>query len=259
MKIELFKLGSISIPGYGFMIGIGFIIALFVGEFRAKRKGLKDEAVIDIAVIAAIMGFVGAKILFIIVDFKSFIHDPLHFLGSSGFVIYGGIISGILCNMLYCKVKKLDFLTYFDLIMPEISIAQGFGRIGCFLAGCCYGKETDSVFSVVFPEGGQAPAGVALIPVQIYSAIGNFVIAVILIVFADIVFKKSKKSLPGDIASMYMVLYGIGRFGIEFFRNDYRGAIGFLSTSQFISIFIVAIGIALYVVKHKREAKTITY
>ncbi len=113
MKIELFKLGSISIPGYGFMIGIGFIIALFVGEFRAKRKGLKDEAVIDIAVIAAIMGFIGAKILFIIVDFKAFIQEPLHFLGSSGFVIYGGIISGILCNMLYCKSEKIRFFDLF--------------------------------------------------------------------------------------------------------------------------------------------------
>lgn len=254
MKIELFKIGSISIPGYGFMVGIGFIIALFVGEFRAKRKGLNEEAVIDIAVIAAIMGFLGAKILYIIVDFKTFIQAPLDFLGSSGFVIYGGIISGILCNMLYCKVKKLDFLTYFDLIMPEISIAQGFGRIGCFLAGCCYGKETDSAFSVVFPANSQAPAGVALIPVQIYSAIGNFILAAVLIVFADILFEKSKKSLSGDIASMYMVLYGIGRFIIEFFRNDYRGVIGFLSTSQFISIFIVAIGIALYVVKHRRAA-----
>ena len=208
MKIELFKIGSISIPGYGFMVGVGFIIALFVGEFRAKRKGLNEEAVIDIAVIAAIMGFLGAKILYIIVDFKTFIQAPLDFLGSSGFVIYGGIISGILCNI-------LDFLTYFDLIMPEISIAQGFGRIGCFLAGCCYGKETDSAFSVVFPANSQAPAGVALIPVQIYSAIGNFILAAVLIVFADILFEKSKKSL---------------------------------------SIFIVAIGIALYVVKHRRAA-----
>lgn len=255
MKIELFRIGPIRVPGYGFMIGVGFIIALIVGQFRAKKKGLNDEAVIDIAVIAAIMGFLGAKILYIIVDFKTFIQNPIDFLGSSGFVIYGGIISGILCNMLYCKVKKLDFLTYFDLIMPEISIAQGFGRIGCFLAGCCYGKETDSVFAVVFPEGSQAPAGVPLIPVQIYSAIGNFLIAAVLLIFADVIFKKSKKSLPGDIASMYMVIYGIGRFVIEFFRNDYRGVIGFLSTSQFISIFIVAIGIALYSIKHKQAAK----
>jgi len=257
MKIELFKIGPVSVPGYGFMIGIGFLVALFVAEFRAVRKGLKDEAVIDIAIISGLLGFAGGKILHIIVNFQAFLQNPLEELGSSGFVIYGGIISGVLCNMLYCRIKKLKFIDYFDLVMPEISIAQGFGRIGCFLAGCCYGRETDSAFSVIFPEGGQAPAGVPLIPTQIYSAIGNFIIAAILLVVDDVILKKSNKRVPGDIASLYLVLYGTGRFIIEFFRDDYRGTVGFLSTSQFISIFIVAAGIILYVYNHKKAAKTI--
>ena len=86
--------------------------------------------------------------------------------------------------MLYCKVKKLNFMEYFDLVMPEIALAQGFGRIGCFLAGCCYGRETTSHFGVIFPVGSQAPAGVKLIPTQLISAGADFLHMIILLVIA---------------------------------------------------------------------------
>ena len=158
MKKDLFYIGRFSVHGYGLMIGIGFILALFLGEYRAKKKGMKEEAIIDLAIIAAVGGFLGAKILYIIVSLKEFLQNPLAVIGSEGFVVYGGIISGVLCCMLYCKVKKLKFLDYFDIVMPEVALAQAFGRIGCFLAGCCYGRPTDSVFGVVFPEDSLAPA-----------------------------------------------------------------------------------------------------
>ena len=135
MKADLFKIGGVTVHGYGFMIALGFILAMILGEYRAKKLGLKDESVIDIAIIAGLTGFAGAKLLFIIVEFDSFIKNPKEVLGSSGFVVYGGIIAGVLCSMLYCKIKKINFLEYFDLIMPEIALAQGFGRIGCYLAG----------------------------------------------------------------------------------------------------------------------------
>lgn len=156
MKTDLFKIGGLTVHGYGFMIALGFILAMILGEYRAKKLGLKDESVIDIAIIAGLTGFAGAKLLFIIVEFDSFIKNPKEVLGSSGFVVYGGIIAGVLCSMLYCKIKKINFLEYFDLIMPEIALAQGFGRIGCYLAGCCYGRVTDSAFGVIFPVGSQA-------------------------------------------------------------------------------------------------------
>ena len=143
MKKDLFYIGRFGVHGYGLMIGIGFILALFLGEYRAKKKGMKEEAIIDLAIIAAVGGFLGAKILYIIVSFKEFLQNPLAVIGSEGFVVYGGIISGVLCCMLYCKVKKLKFLDYFDIVMPEVALAQAFGRIGCFLAGCCYGRPTD--------------------------------------------------------------------------------------------------------------------
>ena len=152
MKTDLFKIGGLTVHGYGFMIALGFILAMILGEYRAKKLGLKDESVIDIAIIAGLTGFAGAKLLFIIVEFDSFIKNPKEVLGSSGFVVYGGIIAGVLCSMLYCKIKKINFLEYFDLIMPEIALAQGFGRIGCYLAGwtCdrqCIWRDIPSGFS----------------------------------------------------------------------------------------------------------------
>lgn len=253
MKIELFQIGGIHVHGYGFMIGIGFLLALMLGCMRAKKTGLKDEAVIDIAILAGLCGFAGAKLLYVIVNLKDFLINPFDVLGSAGFVVYGGIIAGTAAACVYCRIKKLDFWEYFDLVMPEVALAQGFGRLGCFLAGCCYGRETTAFWGVEFPADSMAPSGVRLIPTQLISAAGDFLIAVLLIIIAGRFLQNKKKLIAGDIGSIYLLLYGIGRFFIEFLRNDYRGAVGFLSTSQFISVFIVALGITLMVYRRKMK------
>lgn len=255
MHNEILTIGKITIYGYGLMIGIGFLTAVLVAMFRAKRLGLKQEAVLDIAIYCLIFGVLGGKILYVIVEWERFLQNPWGVLGSSGFVVYGGIVIGVLTGYLYCRIKKLPFATYFDLVMPEISIAQGIGRIGCFLAGCCYGAPTDAAWGVIFPEGSLAPAGVKLIPTQLIMSAGDLLIAGILILFAR------KNKAPGNVGAVYLMLYGLGRFAVEFLRNDSRGAVGALSTSQFISIFIVAIGIGLFVFNHmkaKKESATAT-
>lgn len=247
MKIDIFSIGPITIHGYGLMIAIGILACLFLAVYRAKGKGLDPEAVLDIAIYGVIGGFVGAKLLYVIVEFDHFMKDPLSVLGSEGFVVYGGIIAGILVGMLYCKRKKLVFWDYLDLAAPSISIAQGFGRLGCLLAGCCYGRQTDAWYGITFPEGCLAPAGVKLVPTQVISSLGDFLIMTILILYA----KRSKHS--GDIGAMYMLLYGIGRFFVEFLRNDDRGALGALSTSQMISIIYVVGAALLFWLNRKRE------
>ncbi|MBQ7766046.1 MAG: prolipoprotein diacylglyceryl transferase [Lachnospiraceae bacterium] len=241
MHNEIFTIGKITIHGYGLMIGIGFLVAVLVGMYRAKKKGLNPEAVLDIAIYAILAGFLGGKILFVIVEWKRFLENPWSVLGSSGFVVYGGIITGVLAGYIYTRIKKISFAKYFDLVMPEIALAQGFGRIGCFLAGCCYGRQTDSWLGVIFPAGSMAPSGVKLLPTQLFMSAGDFLIALILILYSR------KNKIDGNVGAGYLVLYGAGRFAIEFLRNDARGSVGTLSTSQFISIFIVAAGIGLIV------------
>ena len=234
MKTDLFHIGKFVIHGYGLMIGIGFVLALLVGEYRAKKMGMKEEALIDIAIIAGVSGFLGAKLLYIIVSFKDFIKDPMGVLGSSGFVVYGGLIAGVLCNIIYVKIKKLSFLEYFDLVMPEIALAQGFGRIGCFLATQLISLVAD-FFNMAF--------------LMIITA--KYSYTAVMKRKADGKETTGKHMAAGNIGFLYCITYGLGRFAIEFLRNDYRGEVGIFSTSQFISLFIVLLGVVAMAVNHK--------
>ncbi len=240
MHNDILTIGSFTIHGYGLMIGIGVVCAVLLAQFRAKKKGLNPDTLYSIVLLALIFGFIGAKLLFCIVEIKSILANPLLILSGDGFVLYGGIIGGIAAVMIYCKIKKISFLQYFDLAAPSIALAQGFGRIGCFLAGCCYGRETDSSFCIIFQNSQYAPNGVRLIPTQLISSAGDFLIALVLLLYA----RGDRKR--GKTGGLYLILYSIGRFSVEFLRADYRGAVGPLSTSQFISIFILVLGILLF-------------
>lgn len=240
MKNDLFSIGPLTVHSYGLMIALGILVCVFMGMYRARKYGYKDEAVLDIAIFGILSGFVGAKLLYVLVEFDSFLKNPMDVLGSEGFVVYGGIIVGALVGILYCRIKKLPCWEYFDLLAPSIAVAQGFGRIGCFLAGCCYGRPTDTFWGVTFPEGSFAPAGVPLIPTQFISSAGDFIITGILLVYS----KHNKKA--GNVGILYMLLYGIGRFLVECLRSDDRGTVGLLSTSQFISIGIILLAIILF-------------
>lgn len=241
MYNDLFTIGPVTLHGYGLLIGIGFMMALLLADYRSKKYNLDTDFVFNLAFVCIIFGMLGAKVLYLITEIKAIINNPstiLEFM--DGFVVYGGIIGGILAAYLYCRFKKKHFLTYFDLLIPSVALAQGFGRIGCFLAGCCYGAETSSHFGIVFKHSSYAPNNVSLIPTQLISSAGDFLICLLLILFA----KKKPKS--GSVASAYLILYGVGRFGVEFLRGDLiRGSVGILSTSQFISIFIVLTGLIL--------------
>ena len=247
MKYILFEIGDIAIHSYGLMIAIGFICCLTLAERRCPKYGLDADRIYSLGFWAIIGGLLGAKGLFLIVELPAIIANPKLLLDiNNGFVVYGGIIGGILAGFLFCKVNKLNFLQYFDITMPSVALAQAFGRIGCFLAGCCYGRETDSVFGVVFHDTPMAPTGVKLIPTQLISSAGDFLICFILCMAA----RKTKKD--GQVAGLYLLLYSVGRFFAEFLRNDPRGEVGVLSTSQFISVFMFVAGVMVLFIIQKR-------
>lgn len=241
------SIGPITFHMYGIMVAIGFASAYLIADYRAKKRGLSSDIIFGILWCAMAGGLIGSRLLYYIVSIKDIIDDvSVIWDFTHGFVVYGGIIGGVLAGYIYCRVKKVKFFDYFDLVMPEVALAQGFGRIGCFFAGCCYGRETDSAIGIVFKNSSYAPNGVKLIPTQLISSAGDFLIALILFTYAK------KKRPEGAVGALYMILYGIGRFGVEFLRNDYRGSIGFLSTSQIISVFVALAGIIMFV-KAKRS------
>lgn len=256
MKNELLTIGPFTVYGYGLMIALGIFFGYFLAEYRARKEKMSYEHIFYITIWCVAGGFISAKLLFWITEWKEVIADPVYYLKNmmDGFVVYGGILGGILSGYLYCRIKKLRFLAFFDLFMPSVAFAQGMGRIGCFLAGCCYGKETDSFCAVTFHTSDFAPNGVPLIPTQLYSSFLNFVHCILLIYISR------HKKADGQVAACYLILYSFGRFILEFFRGDLiRGSVGVLSTSQFISVFTGILGIVLFIytgrgIQRKKQA-----
>lgn len=266
MRSILFSIGPLHVYGYGLMIAIGVVCAFTIGCFLAKRSGFNDDALFSMGLVGIIGGIIGAKLLYYIVEFPSIVADPSILLNfGEGFVVYGGLIAGFLSPLLYTKAKKLPFLPYLDCAVSGVAFAQGCGRIGCFLAGCCYGRETSAWYGVTFPADSLAPASVALVPTQLISAAGDFVFALILFALQRKLYHKRQqaanakvtakqmvnekvinKTGSGTVTAVYLMLYAVGRFAVEFLRNDPRGSVGILSTSQFIAIFMFAAGAVLF-------------
>ena len=241
-------IGPITIHMYGLMFGIAYLCAYFVSCKRAKNYGLNEDILWGILICAILGTLIGSRLLFYLVSIPQIIKNPsIIWNFRNGYVVYGGIMCGVLLGYFYCQKKGASFLNYFDLVMPSVSLAQGIGRIGCFFAGCCYGRETDSWFHIIYTHSEYAPNHVPLIPTQLISSAGNFIIAALLFWYAS----KSKKA--GTVGALYMILYSIGRFIIEMFRNDYRGTWGMLSTSQIISIGIMAAGVFFMFLFYKKE------
>lgn len=253
MRKILFELWGIEVYSYGLMIALGILFAGMLFIKRAKKAGYSEDNLFDAILCAVISGVLGGKLLYIIVEIKTIIKDPSILLNfGNGFVIYGAIILGALGLLLYCKIKKWNYGKIFDFAAPAVALAQGFGRIGCLLAGCCYGAETDMWFGITFPSDSLAPSGVHLHPTQIYSSVFDFALAVFLILYS----RENKKD--GRVFSLYVIAYSVGRFFVEFLRNDPRGSVGFLSTSQFIAIGTFILGIVMYNIhKFKRSVKKV--
>lgn len=242
MKNDLFSVGPFTVHGYGLMMAIAILTAYYLVERGAKKKGMDYEKIFPLAIWAVVGGLLGAKILYLLTRLQDLIADPsliVHCL-KDGFVVYGSIIGGILAAWIFCRKSKLNFLQVFDLIVPYLALAQGIGRIGCLLAGCCYGMEVSesNPIGIVFHNSAYAPNEVPLMPTQIISSALNF------LHFAVLMLLSGKLKKNGQLAGCYLIFYSIGRFILEYFRGDLiRGSVGAFSTSQFIAIFMGIAGL----------------
>lgn len=244
MKNELLTIGPFTIYGYGLMIGIGIVAAYLTAERRAAKLKLDPEKIFGLVIWCLVSGYLGSKILYCLTVVDRILEDPGYILRTiqNGWVVYGGLLGGILGGWLYCRHKRVKFLSYFDLALPSVALAQAFGRIGCFLAGCCYGKQTSGPLAVTFTHSAYAPNGVPLIPTQLISSALDFMN------FFALVYLAKRKKAEGQVGGWYLIFYSIGRFFLEFLRGDAeRGSVGSLSTSQFIAIFTLAGGILLLI------------
>lgn len=241
---------GLSIPMYGICMFVGVAFGMTLVHILRKHLALSEDDFYSAIIWTILGGMIGAKLLYLIVEFRQIIENPGFLLNSitSGFVYYGGLIGAFLGFFFFSLRKKQTFLLYSDMFLPAIALGMVFGRIGCFLAGCCYGLITDSPLGVVFPnlEGTVVPYGTKLLPTQLFES----AFCLLLFVALFFIFKKQKRH--GLSTSVFCIGYGCWRFFIEFFRGDVRGNVGVLSTSQFISIFIILAGVLLLVLYLKK-------
>ncbi len=242
-----FSLFGTFIPYYGFFILLGIVCAYLWGYVLCKRFSLNTDDFILIDAYLLLFGFLGAKALYIIVSFKdidfSAVFQSLkHFNAfvSSGFVFYGGLLGGLGALLFLQKVHHIKTDDYLNILAPCLCLVHAFGRIGCSLAGCCYGKATTGRLYFLYQQSIAAPNGVRLFPVQGIESAGLFVLFIVLSILA-------LRNHGKRVHVVYFIAYALLRFILEFFRGDTeRGMLGFLSTSQIIGIGLI-LGILSFV------------
>ena len=246
-----------SIPTYGLMAAAGIVCGLLFVFFLSKLFKTDAENAAFIFAFGFIGAGVGGKLLYLLISIPDIIAscrqngflNTLIAYTQGGLVFYGGLLGAIAGAFITAKYLKLDIKEYYPALVPGIALFAGLGRIGCFLGGCCYGAHTDSRFCVVFPSGGHAPAGVPLVPVQLYEAVFEGAAAIILVVLA-----KTRPQIRRYLLMIYCASYAVFRFILEFWRGDeIRGLWGGLSTSQWISLGILAV-IAFIALKRNIKA-----
>lgn len=248
---DWFSIGPLTVHGYGVMIAVGILAASWLATKLCKEYKLDYENIDSFIIFVIVIGYAFSKLTYCLTVFDQFLSDPLSVLGSGGWVVYGGILGGLLAALIWCKWKKWKFMDYFQVLMPCVSLAQGFGRIGCFFAGCCGGAVTDAWYGIQFPATSLAwNTTQKIIPTQLLSSAGDFLI------FAFLMYNLKKGKHPEDTGAWYLILYSVGRFLVEFLRGDLiRGGIGPFSTSQFISLFVVILGAYMIWNRQRKEEK----
>ena len=257
-----FSIFSIDIPAFGTMMILGGSLGAILAVLRAPKTNIPRQDTLLAFLLGAIGIIVGAKLLYTIVDIgrlwelRHLLWEDtgtyLKMIFGGGLVFYGGLIGGIAAVFIYCKAFKtpFSFLEIMDLYAPSIALMHAVGRVGCFLAGCCYGMHVEGRFGVVFRNSLGAPNGVPLLPIQLIESGLNIILCAALVLYAR------KKRTKGRVIGLYLVIYAVMRFTLEFFRGDaIRGFVLGLSTSQFISVLLLPIGIFLLVWKMRSPAR----
>ncbi len=261
---RLVQFGNFFLPTYGVLAALGLIVGLMVAVHLGRRSGIDPEKMWNEGIIAVIAGVLGAKVLLIINDWGRYSQHPreifsLSVLQAAG-VFSGGLVLAIVACYLYAVRANMPKLKTADAFAPGIAIGHAFGRLGCFAAGCCYGKPTNLPWGVTFknPLSNQlvgTPLGVPLHPTQLYEFL------VELSIFVLLMFLFRRKSFDGQMAALYLFLYGIARYFLEFVRDDpERGSMfgGIMTVTQFISILLVIGGAIMWIACSNYQARTVS-
>lgn len=243
------QIGSFSLPTYGVMVALAFLTALWMASRFAKQRGISSEKVVNLGVYCALMGMLGAKVLMIVMDPEYRAHPAEIFslgtLQSAG-IFFGGFIFAVVFAIFYMRAQGLPVLPTCDIFAPGLAIGHGIGRLGCFAAGCCWGKPTHLPWAVKFTNTNATtgvPLGIPLHPTQLYEAFAEGIICLILLA------QLRRPHRDGQVIGLYAILYGCVRFAVEFVReHDSSNPLGGPFTlEQWISLAVAIAGVYLLV------------
>jgi phosphatidylglycerol:prolipoprotein diacylglycerol transferase len=246
----LIDLGFYQLPSYGVMLAVSVLAALWTARRRADAAGMDGARVVDFGLWLVVWALVGAKLLLVAVEWRRYLDDPAQLIGlvRAGGVFLGGFIAAVVAAIVLLRRYGLPPLPTFDALAPSVALGQAIGRVGCLLAGCCWGRECTMPWAITYTDPAAAanlgtPLGVPLHPFPVYSSLFN------LALFGLLAWLFARQPAPGRVFATYLVAYGTGRFALELYRGDVgRGLYfdGLLSTSQLIAIALVAIGAGLH-------------
>lgn len=245
MYPKLISIGSFYIPTYGVLVAIAFLAGLAVTLRLARRIGLPPDKITNLAVYCAMAGIVGAKLFMFLFDIGDYIRNPgqiftLETLQAAG-VFHGGFLAALLVAILYMRRQRLPTFPTMDAFAPGVALGQSIGRLGCFAAGCCWGRECDLPWGVRFRSDDAAPVPLdrPLHPVQLYESAAD------LLIFAILYRQFHRTHRPGSVIGLYLVLYSTARFVIEFFRVHEQALAGPFSLTQWIALALLVLGAAI--------------
>lgn len=256
MHPVLFELGNLKVYSYGFMIALGAIAGVVYMAMQGKKEaGLTVDQANTLFLLIFLAAYVGGKVFLFFENPSYYAANTGKLLTGRGFVFYGSFLFAVPTMLYYFKSNKLPVWKMLDVMAITTCLVHSFGRIGCFLAGCCYGVPTDSFLGVSFHDEAcfAKPLHTPLHPTQLYEA------AYILLVMAFLLWLRKRREFEGQMFLLYLLFYAIGRFVIEIFRGDLgRGYVveDILSHSQLIALVIF--GVVLYIYIRRRNTKALT-
>jgi phosphatidylglycerol:prolipoprotein diacylglycerol transferase len=230
----------ITLYSYGLMIGLGIFAGFWVALFQVRKFGVDSEQLSSLLLWIVLAAFIGGKLFYYLEDPSKYLSNPSLMLQikGGGFVFYGSLIFALPTIYFWLKSKKLPVRPFMDVFAFVTPVVHSFGRIGCFLAGCCHGKVCHNAFGVTFthPDSLAEPLNVPLYPTQLFDIFINVVILITLLIY------RKRKKFEGQLMLIYIAMYAVGRSINEEFRGDEaRGYVfdGWFSHSQAIAVLMI--------------------
>ncbi|HEY5493246.1 MAG TPA: prolipoprotein diacylglyceryl transferase [Candidatus Anoxymicrobiaceae bacterium] len=235
----LFQVGGLTVYSYGVMLAVGFIVATLVARYRFKLQYKNPDIILDFVLAAVVGGIVGARLFYVIGNWSEFRGHlgKIFSINMSGLVFYGGLVLGLALVVAVGFWKKVKFWSIMDLAGLCLPLGLAFGRVGCFLNGCCYGKPTTLPWGITFPT--VAPL-VARHPTQLYELVLD------LGLFAFLWWKRDSFSRDGTAFWLFALGYGSIRFFMEFLRDHTAAHAGLAFQMMSLALILAAVGVLLF-------------